>query len=97
MLRPTMGQSIGFSNSDHWPWIAGGVAASILAYSYLKSGRNSYAQSRGQSRLPGPKPVPIIGNVLDFPPNRWYDKFCEWQKEYGECIRQGLSLHLLHL
>jgi hypothetical protein len=32
---------------------------------------------------PGPKRYPILGNLLNFPRDHFYDAFTKWQKEYG--------------
>jgi len=32
---------------------------------------------------PGPKRYPIIGNLLNFPRDHFYDAFTRWQTEYG--------------
>ena len=37
---------------------------------------------------PGPKGLPLIGNVLDIPPEYQWIKFGEWKKKYGECNSQ---------
>ena len=34
---------------------------------------------------PGPRPLPIIGNVLDVPQKEPWVAFTEWGKRYGEC------------
>ena len=34
---------------------------------------------------PGPRPLPIIGNVLDVPQKEPWVSFTEWGKHYGEC------------
>lgn len=72
------------SQSLPWPWITSGLAGSLVAYFYITRsyGRNFYG-AQGLKRPPGPKPRPVIGNIPDFPKQRWYEKFCEWQKEYG--------------
>lgn len=35
---------------------------------------------------PGPKPLPLIGNLLDIPKTRIYKKFEEWAKIYGGIV-----------
>jgi hypothetical protein len=35
---------------------------------------------------PGPKQLPLIGNVLDFPKQRPWEVFATWQKLYGGLI-----------
>ncbi|TCD61530.1 hypothetical protein EIP91_008274 [Steccherinum ochraceum] len=32
---------------------------------------------------PGPKPLPIVGNVLDMPSSKPWEKYSEWSKEYA--------------
>lgn len=74
--------SVSGPNTEHWPWVAGGVAGSLTAYLLVT---RAHGRDKG-ARPPGPKPRPIIGNLPDFPKTRWYEKFCEWQKEYGEVL-----------
>jgi hypothetical protein len=38
---------------------------------------------------PGPKRIPLLGNVFNFPTSRWYEAFTRWKDEYGALI----SLH----
>ena len=33
---------------------------------------------------PGPKPLPVIGNLFDMPSERPWLKFAEWKAQYGE-------------
>ena len=33
---------------------------------------------------PGPKRIPLLGNVFNFPKSRWYEAFSHWKAEYGE-------------
>lgn len=35
---------------------------------------------------PGPKGLPVIGNALDLPTSRGWEKFTEWGKKYGPLI-----------
>ena len=35
---------------------------------------------------PGPKPLPIIGNVLQVPAENQEEKFMEWAPHYGTCF-----------
>ena len=44
-------------------------------------------QQRNPSRLPyppGPKPLPVIGNVNDMPTSHDWLTFTDWAKEFGE-------------
>lgn len=35
---------------------------------------------------PGPPRQFLIGNLRQFPKDHFYEKFCEWQKEYGDVV-----------
>ncbi|KAI0322765.1 cytochrome P450 [Amylostereum chailletii] len=41
-------------------------------------------------RIPGPKGLPIIGNLLDVPTADEYQVFSMWQKKYGDIIRMDV-------
>ncbi|PVG02534.1 cytochrome P450 [Serendipita vermifera] len=68
--------------------LACGVAGSLALFLYCRY--RSSLRRRGLTTPPGPKPLPIIGNVLDCPPNRWYETFTAWQKTYGDVIYMDL-------
>ncbi|KZT36773.1 cytochrome P450 [Sistotremastrum suecicum HHB10207 ss-3] len=40
---------------------------------------------------PGPKPLPFLGNALQFPASDPGEKFAEWEKEFGDVV--GLTLY----
>ena len=44
---------------------------------------------------PGPKGLPLIGNVLDIPPEYQWIKFGEWKKLYGELMKDQLRHNVL--
>lgn len=58
-----------------WPTYAGGLAALLIlaAWSFSRPKRNL---------PPGPKGLPILGNVFQLPPFPWL-KFTEWKDQYG--------------
>lgn len=33
---------------------------------------------------PGPKGIPLLGNVYDIPPRREWVTYAKWSREYGE-------------
>lgn len=35
---------------------------------------------------PGPKPLPILGNLLDVPTKREYETYTKWKEVYGDVI-----------
>ena len=35
---------------------------------------------------PGPKPLPIIGNLLDMPKSFDWETYDRWAKEFGQCF-----------
>ena len=58
--------------------ILAGVVSAFLAL---------YLRSRRQRRIPyppGPKQLPIIGNVLDMPPSDEWEAGRRWGEEYGK-------------
>jgi hypothetical protein len=49
---------------------------------------------------PGPRPLPFLGNVFDWPWESGWLKFAEWSKLYGKCLRvlsRLASLELIRL
>ena len=56
------------------------------------------AQRRSRPRLPpGPRGYPILGNLLDLPPNHVWEKFGAWGKQYGKLFALRLLPHDSHL
>lgn len=39
---------------------------------------------------PGPKPLPVIGNILDIPTEYQWRVYGEWKKTYGQYISSAL-------
>jgi hypothetical protein len=43
-----------------------------------------FVQSKQRCQAPpGPKRLPLLGNVLNFPRSRWYEVFSQWKNDYG--------------
>jgi hypothetical protein len=61
------------------PYLAG-TAAAILVWSFLKR------STRHLPFPPGPKPLPAIGNLLDFPSEKEWLVFRQWNEQYGDVV-----------
>ncbi|KAI5119817.1 hypothetical protein M0805_006950 [Coniferiporia weirii] len=59
-----------------------GLVSIWLWLKYVRRHRNSL----GLPHPPGPKGLPIIGNVLDMPPSHEWLKAAEWRKTYGDMV-----------
>ena len=47
---------------------------------------------------PGPKPLPLLGNVLDLPTSREYETYTRWGKEFGDVVHvSALGQHIIIL
>ncbi|THU96158.1 cytochrome P450 [Dendrothele bispora CBS 962.96] len=55
--------------------------------------RQSSLRSKGLKPLPGPKGLPIIGNLLQIPRARSWLKFTEWRNQYGDLIGLNFAGH----
>ncbi|KAF4616051.1 hypothetical protein D9613_011353 [Agrocybe pediades] len=38
------------------------------------------------NRPPGPRPLPLLGNLLDMPRKKEWETFAKWAKQYGEIV-----------
>ena len=69
------------------------LAVSLIAAAFLLIVLRSRRASRRRGPLPpGPKPVPVLGNLLDIPKEQPWVKYKEWAQRYGECIPHVGSL-----
>ncbi|KAI0044341.1 cytochrome P450 [Auriscalpium vulgare] len=59
--------------------LAIGLAGFILR-SYLAARK----RARGLAPPPGPKPLPLLGNILDIPKTQPWGTYTEWGRKYGE-------------
>lgn len=81
---------------DRKQWIAGTALVASLPLTVIFW--RSLTRPSHPPLPPGPKPDPIIGNARNFPTNRWYETFCEWQKYYGDIIHVNvLGSHIVVL
>jgi hypothetical protein len=58
-----------------------GTAAGILVWVFFKRSRQ-----HGLPYPPGPKPLPIIGNLFDFPTEKEWLVFRQWNEQYGDVV-----------
>ena len=60
-----------------------------------------YLRRTSRSKLPfppGPKPLPLLGNVLDLPTSREYETYTRWGKEFGDVVHvNALGQHIIIL
>ncbi|KAF5372144.1 hypothetical protein D9758_005118 [Tetrapyrgos nigripes] len=61
--------------------LVGGVLSFTFLYATLRKKRNN-----SLPLPPGPKKLPLIGNLLDFPTNFEWETYARWSKEYDSDI-----------
>ena len=69
--------------------VAALLASAIICSRWLTAWM---ARSRGLPLPPGPKPLPLIGNALDFPTERQGIALRDMSLQYGEHVRQITSV-----
>ena len=69
--------------------LAAAVSTCFLIWLYKKT-RPKFLS---ESLPPGPRPLPIVGNVFDMPRKKEWETFSKWAREYGAFIlsAQGIS------
>jgi len=67
------------------PLKLGVVTLSIASVGYVlvQGLRGLTTRSEKDPLPPGPPRHFLLGNLLQFPKDRFYEKFCEWQSLYG--------------
>ncbi len=77
VLRPSPTPTVAMSLSTSWAALA---VTAVFAWIV----KTCFSQVRRKARLPpGPKPIPIIGNVLDMPRRHFGREFAELSKKHG--------------
>ncbi|KAG8770646.1 hypothetical protein FRB91_004275 [Serendipita sp. 411] len=71
---------------------AGALAIATSVYVYIASKTTeTKARQLGARLAPGPKRMFLLGNLFDFPKNRWYETFTSWGKQYGDVVYISLA------
>ena len=65
--------------------IVGGATAIVGVFAvYLSTNTPSAKAKRvGAVLPPGPKRAFLVGNLFNFPKNKWYESFSSWAEEHG--------------
>ncbi|KAG8810573.1 hypothetical protein FRC18_003993, partial [Serendipita sp. 400] len=72
--------------------LVGAIAIATSAYIYLASRTTEAKAKRAGARLaPGPKRMFLLGNLLEFPKDRWLETFTSWGKQYGDVVYLNLA------
>jgi hypothetical protein len=64
-----------------WAYTVGAVSA-VFVFGWLarRTRRN------GRVLPPGPKPLPLIGNLLDMPKEKVWETYRKWNERYGDIV-----------
>jgi hypothetical protein len=63
------------------PYLAGIVAGLLVLYAFKHQ-----AARRSLPLPPGPKPLPIIGNLFDIPKSKVWLTYNAWNERYGDVV-----------
>lgn len=94
-------QILGFQDSLLFKSTTSVAACCIVAWLWLRNRRCDCLPLP-----PGPRKLPFVGNLFQFPTQREWETFTRWSKEYSQCLSFhdpiyclliGLESPLLHL
>lgn len=77
-----------FSNWEGKPIYGFGALALVGLLSW-------HSSRRLRPTPPGPRKLPLVGNILSMPTSRQWEVIRDWEKEYGQCpvlIRPATTL-----
>ena len=57
----------------------------IAALTFILVLRALFSRRKRPNYPPGPKALPLLGNILDLPTKRQWNVYAEWTREYGKC------------
>ncbi|PPQ99020.1 hypothetical protein CVT26_014397 [Gymnopilus dilepis] len=69
--------------------LAAAVSTCFLIWLYKKT-RPKFLS---ESLPPGPRPLPIVGNVFDMPRKKEWETFSKWAREYGDIVFLNVAGH----
>ncbi|KAJ3549201.1 hypothetical protein NMY22_g974 [Coprinellus aureogranulatus] len=69
--------------------IAFAALASAVVW-YIGSEMKARTRRKGHARVPGPKPLPLLGNAMDMPQSHGWLKLASWKQKYGDLIQLDL-------
>ncbi|KIM28309.1 hypothetical protein M408DRAFT_23713 [Serendipita vermifera MAFF 305830] len=62
------------------------ISVATIGYALFHGLKKTFNRSNELPPPPGPPRHFLIGNLLQFPKDHFYERFCEWQKEYGDIV-----------
>ncbi|CAG7852697.1 O-methylsterigmatocystin oxidoreductase Short=OMST oxidoreductase; AltName: Full=Aflatoxin B synthase; AltName: Full=Aflatoxin biosynthesis protein Q; AltName: Full=Cytochrome P450 64 [Serendipita indica DSM 11827] len=72
-------------------WASGAAILGLTTWYISRHTATTKAKRRGAVLAPGPRRVPFLGNVFNFPRGRWYETFTQWAGDYGDIIYIDLA------